>query len=146
MDKMENKMDTQSPKAKAAGEYDYKMILAGAGCVAAMSTFGAYRAKWTNVFKASYASTWLTLGPATLMYVTPDEATQRKRIAEASSRRTGVQTDRQVESGQIGQSVEERRRQIESMRMSVEGAGRVLEQPTPDREREPKKGGWFRGK
>ena len=48
MDKMENKMDTQSPKAKAAGEYDYKMILAGAGCVAAMSTFGAYRAKWTN--------------------------------------------------------------------------------------------------
>jgi hypothetical protein len=80
------------------------------------------------------------------MYVTPDEATQRKRIAEASSRRTGVQTDRQVESGQIGQSVEERRRQIESMRMSVEGAGRVLEQPTPEREREPKKGGWFRGK
>ena len=42
MDKMENKMDKQSPKA--AGEYDYKMILAGAGCVAAMSTFGAYRA------------------------------------------------------------------------------------------------------
>ena len=144
MDKMENKMDTQSPKAKAAGEYDYKMILAGAGCIAAMSTFGAYRAKWTNVFKASYASTWLTLGPATLMYVTPDEATQRKRIAEASSRRRS--TAGQVESGQIGQSVEERRRQIESMRMSVEGAGRVLEQPTPEREREPKKRGWFRGK
>ena len=38
-------------------DYDYKMILAGAGCVAAMSTYGAYRAKWTNVFKASYAST-----------------------------------------------------------------------------------------
>ena len=144
MDKMENKMDRQSPKAKAAGEYDYKMILAGAGCIAAMSTFGAYRAKWTNVFKASYASTWLTLGPATLMYVTPDEATQRKRIAEASSRRRS--TAGHVESGQIGQSVEERRRQIESMRMSVEGAGRVLEQPTPEREREPKKGGWFRGK
>ena len=139
-------VDAEAATSSPSTDYDYKMILAGAGCVAAMSTYGAYRAKWTNVFKASYASTWLTLGPATLMYVTPDEATQRKRIAEASSRRTGVQTDRQVESGQIGQSVEERRRQIESMRMSVEGAGRVLEQPTPEREREPKKGGWFRGK
>ena len=132
---MENKMDRQSPKAKAAGEYDYKMILAGAGCVAAMSTFGAYRAKWTNVFKASYASTWLTLGPATLMYVTPDEATQRERIAKASrGRATAVEA-----GGPIGQTAEERRAQIETIRRSV-GGGRREAAAAP----ETKKGRWWR--
>lgn len=118
-------------------DYDYKLILAGAGCVAAMSTYGAYRAKWTNVFKASYASTWLTLGPATLMYVTPDEATQRERIAKASAGRA-----RAVEAGgRIGQTAEERRAQIETIRRSVEGGRREAKTEAAP---ETKKGWWRR--
>lgn len=120
-------------------DYDYNMILAGAGCVAAMSTYGAYRAKWTNVFKASYASTWLTLGPATLMYVTPDEATQRERIAKASAGRA-----RAVEAGgRIGQTAEERRAQIETIRRSVEG-GRREAKAEAEAAPEKKKGWWRR--
>lgn len=131
-------VDAEAATSSPSPDYDYKMILAGAGCVAAMSTYGAYRAKWTNVFKASYASTWLTLGPATLMYVTPDEATQRERIAKAS---TGRATSVEAGGGRIGQTAEERRAQIETIRRSVEGGRREAK---AEAEAEAKKGWWRR--
>ena len=132
-------VDAEAATSSPSTDYDYKMILAGAGCVAAMSTYGAYRAKWTNVFKASYASTWLTLGPATLMYVTPDEATQRERIAKAS---VGRATSVEAGGGRIGQTAEERRAQIETIRRSV-GDGR-REAAAAAAAPEIKKGRWWR--
>ncbi len=139
-------IDAEAATSSPSTDYDYKMILAGAGCVAAMSTYGAYRAKWTNVFKASYASTWLTLGPATLMYVTPDEATQRERIAKASrGRATAVEA-----GGPIGQTAEERRAQIETIRRSVGGGRReaaaaaAAAEAEAEAAPETKKGWWWR--
>ena len=101
--KKQMSVDAEAATSSPSTDYDYKMILAGAGCVAAMSTYGAYRAKWTNVFKASYASTWLTLGPATLMYVTPDEATQREDregVQGAGDGGGGGRTDRADRRGE----------------------------------------------
>ena len=60
----------------------FGLLLAGAA--AALGTHAAWRAKATNAFKAAYATTWLTLGTATIMYVQPDrEAMERRNCARA---------------------------------------------------------------
>lgn len=51
-----------------------------AGSAAALATHASYRAKATRAFKAFYAATWLTLGPAVILYAQPDRDDLEKRL------------------------------------------------------------------
>ena len=78
------------------------------GAAAALSTRAAWKAKATNLFKASYATTWLTLGTATILYVQPDrEDLERKLRASRGAAATPV-------------SPEIREAQIQALRGSTE--------------------------
>lgn len=78
------------------------------GAAAALSTRAAWKAKATNLFKASYATTWLTLGTATILYVQPDrEDLERKLRASRGAAATPV-------------SPEIREAQIQALRVSTE--------------------------
>lgn len=78
----------RSPASPAsASPVSLKFGLLVVGVAAALSTHFAWRAKATNVFKASYAATWLTLGTATILYVQPDrEELEQKLRASAAAR------------------------------------------------------------
>jgi hypothetical protein len=72
------------------------------GAAAALSTHFAWRAKATNAFKASYATTWLTLGTATILYVQPDrEELERKLRASASARESLAPVSAEAREAQI---------------------------------------------
>ena len=59
----------------------------------------SYRAKATNAFKAGYAITWLTLGPAAILYAQPDREELEKKLR-----------------GRMVQSAEVREAQIRALR------------------------------
>jgi hypothetical protein len=76
-----------SAERSTSSPVSLKFGLLVVGAAAALSTHFAWRAKATNAFKASYATTWLTLGTATILYVQPDrEELERKLRASASAR------------------------------------------------------------
>jgi hypothetical protein len=79
----------------------FGLLLAGAA--AALGTHAAWRAKATNAFKAAYATTWLTLGTATIMYVQPNREAMEKKLRESSR-------------GVAATSVEDRDAQIRALR------------------------------
>ena len=86
----------------AAGAVMPAVLLGVVGAAAALSTHFAWRAKATNAFKASYATTWLTLGTATILYVQPDrEELERKLRASASARESLTPVSAEAREAQI---------------------------------------------
>ena len=70
------------------------------GAAAALSTRAAWNAKATNLFKASYATTWLTLGTATILYVQPDREDFERKL-RASRGATATPVSHEIREAQI---------------------------------------------
>ena len=91
-----------SAERSTSSPVSLKFGLLVVGAAAALSTHFAWRAKATNAFKASYATTWLTLGTATILYVQPDrEELERKLRASASARESLTPVSAEAREAQI---------------------------------------------
>ena len=69
-----------SSSSSSSFPFSFKFCLLVAGSAAAAATQLAYRRKATNPFKAAYATTWLTLGPAVILYASPDREDLEKKL------------------------------------------------------------------
>jgi hypothetical protein len=108
--------ERSSPSLAMASPVSLKFGLLIVGAAAALSTHFAWRAKATNAFKASYATTWLTLGTATILYVQPDREELERRLRASASAREHAVTFAPV-------SAEARAAQIQALK----GAGKMDE-------------------
>lgn len=64
----------------SSSPFTSKFGLLVAGSAAALATYAAFRAKATRAFKAGYVTTWLTLGPAAILYAQPDREELEKKL------------------------------------------------------------------
>lgn len=69
-----------NPPPSSSSSFSLKFCLLVAGSAAALATHASYRAKATRAFKACYATTWLTLGPAAILYAQPDREELEKKL------------------------------------------------------------------
>ena len=60
------------------------LLLAGVG--AAASCYVAFKRKHTKLFKATYAASWLTLGPAAILYASPDRSDLEAKLRASASK------------------------------------------------------------
>ena len=71
---------SSSSSTSTTSPFSSKFCLLVAGSAAALATHFSYRAKATSAFKACYATTWLTLGPAAILYAQPDREELEKKL------------------------------------------------------------------